>query len=138
MKTLFDPVEVESIKTRIERLTADSQRQWGKMSVEQMVAHLRHRHGDGSRGNYPPRMLIGRLLGGIIKLLALKVDAPMRKNSSTAPSLVVNDAPDLETERSRLRGLNRSVRSRWSCRMYKASTHVLWSYDSGGMGGADA
>jgi hypothetical protein len=53
----------------------------------------------------PPRMFVGRVLGVIVKPLALKDDAPMRKNSPTSPDLVIADARDLARERERLCGL---------------------------------
>ncbi len=53
----------------------------------------------------PPRVLIGRLIGPLVKRLALGNDAPFRPNSPTAPALVVSDARDLEQERTRLAGL---------------------------------
>ena len=39
MKSLFDAALITNLKQRIESLQADSQRQWGKMSVDQMIAH---------------------------------------------------------------------------------------------------
>jgi len=105
MKTLFDPVEVDSTKARIALLTPDSKPQWGKMTVGQMVAHCAIGTEMATGEHNPPRMLIGRILGGIIKPMALKEDAPMRRNTPTAPSLVVDAAPDLEKDKLRLCGL---------------------------------
>ena len=53
----------------------------------------------------PPRVLVGRILGWIVKPLALGNDEPMRRNSPTMKGLVVQDERDLRTERERLRGL---------------------------------
>lgn len=39
IKTILNALGYEEIKTRIERLQPDSQRQWGKMDVSQMLAH---------------------------------------------------------------------------------------------------
>jgi hypothetical protein len=50
----------------------------------------------------PPRVLIGRLIGGIIKPKVLGDDAPMRRNSPTVKGLVVLDERDLDKERERL------------------------------------
>jgi hypothetical protein len=49
-----------------------------------------------------PRVFIGRLLGPIIKPMALKDGEPMRRNSPTAPMLRVQDDTDLDTSRQRL------------------------------------
>ena len=40
VKNLFDPVVKQEIVDRINKLSPDSQRQWGKMDVSQMLAHL--------------------------------------------------------------------------------------------------
>ena len=38
--SIFDSVIRERFQSRIDRLTTDSQRQWGTLSVDQMVCHL--------------------------------------------------------------------------------------------------
>ena len=50
----------------------------------------------------PPRALVGRIIGRVIKPMALRDDEPMRRNSPTAKELVIADARDLESERNRL------------------------------------
>ena len=52
-----------------------------------------------------PRLFLGRIIGGIIKPLALGNDAPMRRNSPTVKTLIVNDERDLDEERVKLIGL---------------------------------
>jgi hypothetical protein len=54
----------------------------------------------------PPRALMGRILGPVIKPMALRDDEPMRRNSPTMKELIViGDQRDLETERKRLTSL---------------------------------
>jgi hypothetical protein len=54
----------------------------------------------------PPRALIGRLLGPVIKPMALRDEEPMRRNSPTMKELiVVGDDRDFEVERKRLSGM---------------------------------
>ncbi len=105
MKNLFEPARVEEVKTRMAQLRPDSERQWGKMNAAQAVAHcsggLELALGDKT----PPRVLVGRLIGWIVKPLALGNDQPMRRNSPTVKDLVVQDERDLGTERDRLYGL---------------------------------
>src|SRR5580704_17995536 len=105
MKSLFDAATGEEIKRRLAQLSSDSPGQWGKMNVAQAVAHcckgLEMAVGDLR----PPRVFIGRILGPIVKPLALRDDEPMRKNSPTAQDLVVADDRNFETEREKLRGL---------------------------------
>ena len=105
MKNLFEPATVAEVKQRLAQLGPDTERQWGKMNVAQMVAHccggMEWAVGDKT----PPRMFVGRIIGGIIKPKVLADDEPMRRNSPTTKDLVVWNDCDLESERERLRGL---------------------------------
>jgi hypothetical protein len=105
MKNLFDTTTAEEVKERIGRVTLDSKREWGTMTAAQALAHcsvgMETAFGDAK----PPRMMVGRILGPVIKKFALGNDEPMRKNSPTAPSFVVKDDRDLDQEKVRLVGL---------------------------------
>jgi hypothetical protein len=105
MKNPFEPSKVKEVKERMAILTPQSQQQWGKMNPAQAVAHcaagLEMALGDRT----PPRLILGRIIGGIIKLKVLGNDLPLRRNSPTVKGLVVQDERDLERERERLSGL---------------------------------
>ena len=105
MKNLFEPASVHEVKTRIANLQPDSAPQWGAMNAAQAMAHcvggLETAVGDSK----PPRVLIGYVIGGIIKPKVVGNDEPFRKNSPTAKSLVVADERDLAKEKERLRVL---------------------------------
>jgi len=105
MKNLFEAARVEEVKERIARLRPDSQRQWGKMNVAQAVAHCSAGLELAVGDRIPPRLLLGRIIGRIVKPMALGNDEPMRRNSPTVKDLVVQDERDLGTERERLCGL---------------------------------
>jgi len=105
MKNLFDPVRVQEVKGRTLNLRPDSERQWGKMNAPQAVAHCAAGMELALGDRVPPRLFLGRILGGIIKPKALGDDEPMRRNSPTVQGLVVHDERDLETERVRLLAL---------------------------------
>ncbi len=105
MKNLFEATIVDEVKGRLAHMRPDSERLWGKMTPAQAVAHcsagLEWAVGDKT----PPRLMLGRIVGGLIKPKVLGDDEPMRRNSPTVKSLVVNDERDLGLERERLRGL---------------------------------
>ena len=105
MKSLFEAARVEEVKQRMARLTPDSKPQWGKMNVAQALAHCSGGIEMAVGDRIPPRMLLGRIIGGLVKPMALRDDEPMRRNSPTVKGLVVQDERDLGTERERLRGL---------------------------------
>jgi uncharacterized protein DUF1569 len=145
MKNLFEAASVEEVKRRVAQLRPDSERLWGKMNAAQSVAHcsagLEWALGDKT----PPRVLVGRIFGWIVKPLALGNDEPMRRNSPTVKDLVVQDERDLGTERERLCGLidrfattgpegctthphsffGRLTPEEWSILMYKHLDHHL-------------
>jgi hypothetical protein len=145
MKNLFETRNVTEAKQRIVRLRPDSERQWGKMNAAQAAAHCSAGFELALGERRPPRKLIGRLIGGIIKPLALGNDEPMRRNSPTVEGLVIQDDRDLEIERERLcrmvdrfatagpRGctshphsfFGRLTPDEWSILMYKHLDHHL-------------
>lgn len=105
MRSMFEPDAREHIKERLSQLRPDSQRKWGKMNPAQTLAHccksLEQVLGDVR----PPRMLVGRLIGGFIKSKALGDEKPMIRNAPTVPGFQVVDERDFITERQRLNGL---------------------------------
>ena len=88
--------------TRISKLTSASPRQWGKMTPGQAMAHcsigLEHALGISK----PPRVFIGYIFGPLVRWLAFKDDAPMKKNSPTAPVMLMREDRDMETEQAKL------------------------------------
>lgn len=105
MKNLFEESSRAEVRHRVQRLRADSQRQWGRMNAAQAVAHCAHSLEMALGERKPPRVFIGRVMGWAIKPLALGNDAPMRRNSPTVPEIEMKDARDLEVERPRLLAL---------------------------------
>lgn len=102
MKNLFETAMVEEVKERIMHLRPDSQRLWGKMNAAQAVAHCSVALELAVGDTFPPQMLLGRIIGRMVKPMALGNDEPMRRNSPTVKSFVVEDERDLGTERKRL------------------------------------
>jgi hypothetical protein len=101
MPTLFNPADVNELVNRINKLTPDAQRQWGKMNVSQMLAHS-NKGMESARGiHHIPRALIGRILGPMFRSMALG-DKPFAKNSPTDKSLIFNGEYDFEEEKSKL------------------------------------
>lgn len=105
MTNLFEASTVQEVKQRTANLKPDSAPNWGKMNAAQAVAHCTAGLELALGDRRPPRMMIGRILGPIVKLKAFREEEPMRRNSPTVPGLVVNDERDLEKERERLSGM---------------------------------
>jgi hypothetical protein len=85
MRTLFEQTVVDDVRARLQRLQPGQQRLWGTMTVAQAIAHCSAGLEMALGDRRPPRVLIGRVLGPLIKRFALGNDEPMRKNSPTAP-----------------------------------------------------
>jgi hypothetical protein len=103
MKSLFEPAAVNEITDRMAHLRADSERQWGKMNVAQMLAHCSAAIGMAEGKVNPPRILLGRLLGPLAKKSLIVNGKPMRRNAMTEKSVLVTDERDFMVERERLR-----------------------------------
>jgi hypothetical protein len=105
MKNLFEKSKVEEVKERMARLRPDSERLWGEMNPAQALEHCSRGIELAVGDRIPPRLLLGRIIGRIVKPMALGNDEPMRRNSATVKELVVRDERDLGAERERLCGL---------------------------------
>jgi hypothetical protein len=105
MKNLFEPAAAAEVKARLAQLRPDSGGLWGKMNAAQAVAHccagLEMALGDSR----PKRALVGRIIGRVVKPLALGNDEPIRRNTPTVAEMRVADERDLADERRRPCGL---------------------------------
>jgi hypothetical protein len=105
MKNLFEPAAAAEVKARLLSLRPDSERQWGTMTAAQAVAHCAVSMETAVGDARPRRMFIGRIIGPVIKRLAIGNDQPIRRNTPTTPDMLVADERELEAERRRLLGL---------------------------------
>ena len=106
MKNLFEAASVEEVKQRVAQLRPDSERLWGTMNAAQAVAHCSAGLELAVGDRIAPKVAFPlRIIGRIIKPMALGNNEPMRRNSPTTKDLLVCDERDLGTEQKRLRGL---------------------------------
>jgi hypothetical protein len=94
---LHDPVVRDALRGRVQRLTPDATRAWGKMSVDQMLWHvntsLKNALGEPlpTEQNFPvPK--------SVIRFLVLNM--PWTKGAPTAPDLVAGERYDFEAQRA--------------------------------------
>ena len=97
MSNLFDQQDVSQILKRIERLKPDSQRQWGKMNVAQMLAHCNMSLKTARGQNHIKRVFIGRIIGPLMKPKVLG-EKPFSKNSPTDKSYIFKEDLKFEEE----------------------------------------
>jgi len=99
MPLVHDAECCEAIRTRLRKLTPEAPRQWGRMSVDQMLWHLSAacENALGRRSATPVKMPLPR---PILRFAALHMPWP-RGRAPTARELVAKGAYDFESERSR-------------------------------------
>ena len=102
MKNLFEAVTVNEIQERMAHLKPDSEPQWGKMNVSQMLAHCSAWMEMVAGLNSPPRSLIGRIFGRVAKAKVLGGEEPIGRNMPSEKSLIVSDEREFVSERDRL------------------------------------
>src|SRR5438105_4054130 len=102
MKTTLDKLTRDQLINRAAALSESSSAEWGKMNAYQMMKHLRQWE-ELTNGTRPAkRIFIGRIIGPFILKAVLKDDAPIRRNSPTAPETIVTDADgSLAAEKAR-------------------------------------
>jgi Protein of unknown function (DUF1569) len=100
MNNLFNESDVSGILARIDKLTLNSERQWGKMNVAQMLSHLNTALETAMGFNSPKRLLIGRILGSFVKPNYLS-EKPFGKNSPTDKFYIFTDDRDFEKEKAK-------------------------------------
>jgi len=129
MNSIFEEQTYQEVLQRIETLTENSKRHWGKMTVGQMVWHCQFpfkiaiKNKDKGKGN-----LFGRLF---IKK-SMYSDKPFRKGLPTAPNLKAKEDKDLATEKEILKNLVNDfyalkTRKNWNPHpIFGTLTHEQW------------
>jgi len=102
MKNLFNENDTKAILARIDNLKSDSPGLWGKMTVDQMLAHCTAGFEMASGKKNLPRPFLTGIIGFLLKKVYSN-EQPFRKNSPTAPSLIITDHRDFEAEKQKLK-----------------------------------
>jgi hypothetical protein len=101
MRNLFNPTDVNTMIGRINKLTPETQRLWGKMTVDQMLAHLNVAmetvNGNHVMKNAP---LFARMIGKMMKKGVLS-EKQWRKGSPTDKSYIITDKRNFEEEKTK-------------------------------------
>jgi hypothetical protein len=104
MANIFDSQANANILARLEKLTPETQPQWGKMTVSQMLLHCQK----------PIEVLTGKLAlkGGLLGFLFGKMaknnflkSRGFSKNSPTHPKFRIAGEPDFQQEKATLLGM---------------------------------
>lgn len=100
--SVFDPATTATLLERLNKLSEDSQPQWGKMTVSQMLAHLNVAYGI-TYGEIPVsyNWFTKQMLKLFVKSTVVG-NKPYKRNGQTAPVFVIDDERDFNVERSKL------------------------------------
>ncbi|MDB4292381.1 DUF1569 domain-containing protein [Maribacter sp.] len=129
MKSLFDTNTYEHILERIDNLSEDSERQWGKMTAGQMAWHCQFPVKIGVKNKKEGN---GNLFVKLFFKKAMYNDKPWRKNLPTSPALKAKEDKDLSSEKAKLKQLvidfyNCRTRTEWNPHpLFGKLTHDQW------------
>lgn len=102
MKNLFNPMHTAEILKRIDQLSPNTQPQWGKMNVAQMLAHCSAFQDIALGNSFPARGLLGILVGRFAKPIMYN-DKTLPHNMSTISTILIADDRDFEIEKEQLK-----------------------------------
>jgi hypothetical protein len=101
VKNLFDAATKQNIINRINKLTPQSQAQWGKMNVAQMLAHCQMPLGVATgKHKLKPNFLLS-LLGPFFKSKLFN-EEPFKRNLPTDKSFIIANPQEFEKEKQNL------------------------------------
>ena len=101
MTTLFDPVTNAEIVSRLQKLTHSSKAKWGKMKVEQMLAHLYLSLQVNFGEIELKRGLLGIFFRGISRRILLGAK-PFPKHLPTDKKLLAKEVSDFSSEQKKI------------------------------------
>ncbi len=104
MKNLFDAESAKEMIARINSLTPETSAQWGKMTVDQMLAHCNVAYELAYSDNHPRPNGFTRFMLKMFVKSTVVGPKPYAKNSRTAPAFMIEGRKDFEAEKARLIG----------------------------------
>ena len=105
MQNIFDAKEAQNYIERIQKLRSETQRKWGSMTVDKMLAHCNVSY----EMVYEPNK--HKKVSGIAKFILknfvkskITSEVPYKQNLPTSPAFKIGDAKDFDQEKMRLIG----------------------------------
>jgi hypothetical protein len=104
MTTLFDKAAFDEIISRIEKLSPQTQRLWGKMNVNQMLAHCSVGIQTATGEKFLRSSLFLRIIGSLFKSMTTN-DKPFSHGSPTHQGFIIGNTDGFEKEKENLLNL---------------------------------
>ena len=102
MKNLFDPAVTAELIHRIEQLSPESPALWGKMSVDQMLAHCCVAYEMAFTNTHPKANPVMRFLLKTFVKAGVVNEVPYKRNLPTAPAFRIKSEKNFAEEKARL------------------------------------
>lgn len=102
MKNVFDPAITAELIHRIENLSPQSPALWGKMSVDQMLAHCCVAYEMAFTNKHPKANPVMRFLLKAFVKAGVVNEVPYKKNLPTSPAFRIKNEKNFEEEKARL------------------------------------
>lgn len=102
LPNIFSIEITDQVIKRIEQLTPDSQPEWGKMNVAQMLAHCCVAYELVYDNKHPKPGAFMKFLISMLAKNQVVSEKPYPKSIRTAPQFLITDEKEFHTEKSRL------------------------------------
>jgi hypothetical protein len=103
LPNIFEKSASDAVIARIQKLTAETPAQWGKMNVSQMLAHCSVTYEMMYEDKHPkPNFFVGFILKTFIKGKLVDATTPYKRNSGTAPAFIIKGDKNFDVEQKRL------------------------------------
>lgn len=102
MPSVYNAADAAALEARIAKLTPSTTPQWGKMTVDQMLAHCNVPYDMAYTDRYPKAGALKRLLLTLFVKQAVVGPKPYKRNTPTAPEFRQVERRNFEQERDKL------------------------------------
>ena len=105
MQNVFDAKDAQEYINRINNLTPETQRKWGKMSVNQVLAHLNVAYDlTFMPEKFPKPSFIAKFLLSRFVKPKITNEIPYKQSLPTSPAFIIADERNFEEEKAKLIG----------------------------------
>ena len=105
MQNVFDAKDAQEYINRINNLTPETQRKWGKMSVNQVLAHLNVAYDlTFMPEKFPKPSFIAKFLLSRFVKPKITNEIPYKPSLPTSPAFIIADERNFEEEKAKLIG----------------------------------
>jgi hypothetical protein len=105
MQNVFDAQGAQEYINRINNLTPETQRKWGKMSVDQVLAHLNVAYDlTFTPEKFPKPSFIAKFLLSRFEKSKITNEIPYKQSLPTSPAFIIADERNFEEEKAKLIG----------------------------------